>query len=74
MKRLVAALVLAVGVPCTRTQALQTQQGEAPAAPSSPAPWPVSLGLRVAGIQQKIPVQDRVVLVPDEAKIGRAHV
>jgi hypothetical protein len=30
-------------------------------------PWPVALGLRVATIERRAPVEDRVVLVPDEA-------
>ncbi|MBX3355718.1 MAG: hypothetical protein KF724_08470 [Phycisphaeraceae bacterium] len=46
----------------------------APAAPPADGgqamanlPWPVRLGLRVADVEQKIAVMDRVVLVPDEA-------
>lgn len=47
-----------------------------PAAPAStppanaedqPKPWPIALGLRVAGVQTKVPTIDRVVLVKDEA-------
>jgi hypothetical protein len=37
-----------------------------PAAEPAP-PWPIQLGLRVASVQQGMPLQDRVVLVPDEA-------
>jgi hypothetical protein len=41
------------------------------APPSAPAkgktPWCVELGLRVAGVESKVPVIDRVVLVKDEA-------
>lgn len=44
-------------------------------AQDAPPPWPVLLGIRVAYLEQKIPVLDRVVLVPDEAtyldEIGR---
>ena len=42
---------------------------QAPSQPDAqqPTPWPVMLGMRVAGVQEKIPLQDRVVLVPDEA-------
>jgi hypothetical protein len=39
--------------------------GDAPQA--APVPWPIRLGMRVATLQQRIPTQDRVVLVPDEA-------
>jgi len=38
----------------------------APAAQQE-TPWPVTLGLRVAAVEKKIAVMDRVVLVPDEA-------
>lgn len=40
-------------------------QGSAP--PPQKEPWPVALGLRVATIERRAPVEDRVVLVPDEA-------
>ena len=39
-------------------------QGSAPPQAES---WPVALGLRVATIERRAPVEDRVVLVPDEA-------
>ena len=50
-----------------------TSQPTSPAAPSAAksstqkTPWCVELGLRVAGVEAKIPTLDRVVLVKDEA-------
>ena len=47
-----------------------TQQTTSPAATNQTAPknpWCVELGLRVAGVEAKIPTLDRVVLVKDEA-------
>jgi hypothetical protein len=47
-----------------------TQQTTSPAAANQTAPknpWCVELGLRVAGVEAKIPTLDRVVLVKDEA-------
>jgi hypothetical protein len=38
-----------------------------PTVPAEAMPWPNRLGMRVAALQQEVPVQDRVVLVPDEA-------
>ena len=40
--------------------AVQPAQAETP-------PWPARLGMRAVTLQQRVPVQDRVVLVPDEA-------
>ena len=43
--------------------------------PATDAPWPIRLGMRAIALSQRIPTQDRVVLVPDEAtfldEIGR---
>lgn len=48
--------------------AQQPEPAPAPqSAPPQQAPWPARLGMRVASLQQRVPVQDRVVLVPDEA-------
>ena len=55
--RLVATATLALA------SGVIAQQGQAPDA----TPWPVALGLHVATIERRAPVQDRVVLVPDEA-------
>jgi hypothetical protein len=41
-------------------------QGSQPV-PAQAMPWPNRLGMRVAALQQAVPVQDRVVLVSDEA-------
>jgi hypothetical protein len=67
MKRMLAASML---LPATIIVASGLAQAPSqPAAPPAqqPTPWPVMLGMRVAGVQEKIPLQDRVVLVPDEA-------
>jgi len=55
-------------------QAAQAEQSQQPS-PSQPSaeptqktlPWSALLGVRAAELQQKVPTQDRVVLVPDEA-------
>jgi hypothetical protein len=53
-----ALACLALSHPC-----LAQAEGQ----PPQQEPWPVALGLRVATIEQRAPMQDRVVLVPDEA-------
>lgn len=61
-----------IGLVCVAVQALATQAPPTTdlpptQAPPTEAPWPIQLGMRVATLQRRIPVQDRVVLVPDEA-------
>jgi hypothetical protein len=64
MKRMLAASML---LPATIIVASGLAQAPSQPEAQKPTPWPVMLGMRVAGVQEKIPLQDRVVLVPDEA-------
>ena len=44
-----------------------TPRVEAKAVESSEIPWPMRLGMRVAALELRLPVVEKVVLVPDEA-------
>lgn len=43
------------------------QQSAPPQGAGQPLPWSVQLGVRVAEVEHRVPLVDRVVLVPDEA-------
>lgn len=65
---LVASSASVASFPSLASSASVTASSPAQApAQAKPPPWPVLLGLRVADLEHKIPVMDRVVLVPDEA-------
>jgi len=61
LRRRVATAFAAIGLLVSSVHAQQN------APPPQSEPWPVALGLRVATIERRAPVEDRVVLVPDEA-------
>jgi len=75
---MVPAMVLASSLVAQAPSAAQAPRpGQAPDAAQAPRPgqapngapmpWPVQMGLRALGVENKIPVLDRVVLVPDAA-------
>jgi hypothetical protein len=72
----VALLCAAAGLPATAKAAAQggppMPQAAGPAGQQAPPdaqqiPWPITLGLRVVQVPLRVPVLNRVVIVPDEA-------